>query len=73
MTHADVPSPDPTTQPGGATADPRRTEGVHPDHPDLDRLPLGDLLDVLTDDQLGAVQAARRAAPALARAAAAAL
>lgn len=74
MTHADASSTDPSAHPGRpAAADPRRTEGVHPDHADLDRLPLGELLDVLTGDQLGAVQAAQAAAPALARAAAAAL
>lgn len=53
--------------------DPRRTEGVHPDHPDLDRLDIPELVRVLVDDQRGAVEAVRAAAPAIARAVAAAL
>jgi N-acetylmuramic acid 6-phosphate etherase len=55
------------------TPDPRRTEGVHPDYPDLDRLDIAELVQVLADDQTGAVEAVRAAAPAIARAAAAAL
>ncbi|MDV6375600.1 N-acetylmuramic acid 6-phosphate etherase [Deinococcus arenicola] len=50
------------------TPDPRRTEGVHPDHADLDRLDVGELVRVLADDQRGAVEAVRAAAPALTRA-----
>lgn len=50
------------------TADPRRTEGVHPDHPDLDRLSVPELVRVLADDQLGAVRAVQDAAPMIARA-----
>ncbi|GGO25686.1 N-acetylmuramic acid 6-phosphate etherase [Deinococcus humi] len=53
--------------------DPRRTEGVHPDHPDLDRLEIPELVWALADDQTGAVEAVRAAAPAIARAVAAAL
>lgn len=53
--------------------DPRRTEGVHPDHPDLDCLDIPELVRVLADDQRGAVEAVRAAAPAIARAVAAAL
>ncbi len=50
------------------TPDPRRTEGVHPDHPDLDRLAVPELVRVLADDQRGAVTAVQAAAPAIARA-----
>lgn len=57
----------------GLPADPRRTEGVHPEHPDLDRLDPLALVQVLADDQREAVEAVRAAAPALARAAEAAL
>ncbi|EYB69191.1 N-acetylmuramic acid 6-phosphate etherase [Deinococcus phoenicis] len=53
--------------------DPRRTEGVHPDHPDLDRLDHLALVQVLADDQRAAVEAVRAAAPALAQAVEAAL
>ncbi len=60
------------------TADPpvpdsRRTEGVHPDHADLDRLDIAELVRVLADDQTGAVEAVRAAAPAIAQAVEAAL
>lgn len=60
------------------TADPpvpdaRRTEGVHPDHANLDRLDIPELVRVLADDQTGAVEAVRAAAPAIARAVEAAL
>ncbi|CAM3526960.1 N-acetylmuramic acid 6-phosphate etherase [Deinococcus frigens] len=55
-------------RPGPLLPDPRRTEGVHPDHPDLDRLGVPELVRVLADDQTGAVEAVRAAAPALARA-----
>ena len=53
--------------------DPRRTEQVHPDHADLDRLSPLDLVGVLAADQLVAVHAVQAAAPALARAVEAAL
>ncbi|OLV17725.1 N-acetylmuramic acid 6-phosphate etherase [Deinococcus marmoris] len=53
--------------------DARRTEGVHPDHADLDRLDISELVRVLADDQTGAVEAVRAAAPAIARAVEAAL
>ncbi|GAA5534221.1 N-acetylmuramic acid 6-phosphate etherase [Deinococcus aluminii] len=53
--------------------DPRRTEGVHPDHADLDRLDTLALVQVFADDQRAAVEAVRAAAPALARAVEAAL
>lgn len=49
-------------------ADPRRTEAVHPDHADLDRLRVPELVRALADDQLVAIQAVQAAAPALARA-----
>ena len=49
-------------------ADPRRTEGLHPAYPDLDRLDLPSLVRAFTDDQRDAVEAVRAAAPALARA-----
>ncbi|CAM3340268.1 N-acetylmuramic acid 6-phosphate etherase [Deinococcus saxicola] len=60
------------------TADPlvpdsRRTEGVHPDHANLDRLDISELVRVLADDQTGAAEAVRAAAPAIARAVEAAL
>ncbi|MVN87126.1 N-acetylmuramic acid 6-phosphate etherase [Deinococcus sp. HMF7620] len=51
----------------------RPTEAVHPGHTNLDQLELPALVQALADDQLGAVQAARAAAPQLARAAEAAL
>ncbi|WP_291428853.1 N-acetylmuramic acid 6-phosphate etherase [Deinococcus sp.] len=51
----------------------RRTEGFRADHPDLDRLETGALVQALADDQVQAVNAARDAAPALARAVTAAL
>ncbi|MFK7603827.1 N-acetylmuramic acid 6-phosphate etherase [Deinococcus sp. SM5_A1] len=53
--------------------DARRTEGVHPDYADLDRLDIPELVRVLADDQTGAVEAVRAAAPAIARAVEAAL
>lgn len=59
--------------PGALLPDPRRTEGVHPDHPDLDCLEIPELVRVLADDQRGAVEAVRAAAPAISRAVAAAL
>ncbi|PTA68485.1 N-acetylmuramic acid 6-phosphate etherase [Deinococcus arcticus] len=56
-----------------ASADPRRTEGLHPLHPHLDALSTLELAQTFASDQLDAVQAVRRAAPQLARAADAAL
>jgi N-acetylmuramic acid 6-phosphate etherase len=53
--------------------DPRRTEQVHPDHADLDRLSPLELVEVLAADQLAAILAVQAAAPALARAVTAAL
>ncbi|WP_216327644.1 N-acetylmuramic acid 6-phosphate etherase [Deinococcus aestuarii] len=55
------------------TTDPRPTEGLHPDHPDLDRLDPLRLVQAFADDQRWAVEAVRAAAPALARVVAAAL
>ncbi|GGL99309.1 N-acetylmuramic acid 6-phosphate etherase [Deinococcus aerophilus] len=55
------------------TLDSRRTEGVHPDHPDLDRLEVSELVRVLAGDQAGALRAVGAAVPALARAVEAAL
>ncbi|UBV44830.1 N-acetylmuramic acid 6-phosphate etherase (plasmid) [Deinococcus taeanensis] len=56
------------------TPDPTlHTEAVHPAWSDLDLLSPGALMDALLEDQLGAVDAARRAAPALTAAAQAAL
>ncbi|GGL00891.1 N-acetylmuramic acid 6-phosphate etherase [Deinococcus radiotolerans] len=52
---------------------PLNTEALNPAHPDLDLLTTEDLLDALLDDQLVAVEAARRAAPALSGAVQAAL
>ncbi|WP_104992151.1 N-acetylmuramic acid 6-phosphate etherase [Deinococcus sp. NW-56] len=54
-------------------ADPRRTEAVHPGHPDLDRLGVDALVQALVDDQHAALAAVKAAAPALARAVEAAL
>lgn len=48
--------------------DPRRTEQVHPQHANLDRLAPLELIRALADDQEIAVQAVRQAAPALAKA-----
>ncbi|MEW6422585.1 MAG: N-acetylmuramic acid 6-phosphate etherase, partial [Deinococcota bacterium] len=62
-----------TTPPSSPLFDPRRTEGVHPAHADLDRLDPLALVQVLADDQRAAVEAVRAAAPALARAVEAAL
>ena len=59
--------------PDALPPDPRRTEGVHPDHPDLDRLEIPELVRALADDQTGAVEAVRAAAPAIAQAVTAAL
>ncbi|MBZ9713535.1 N-acetylmuramic acid 6-phosphate etherase [Deinococcus multiflagellatus] len=53
--------------------DARRTEGVHPAHTNLDTLSTLELAQTLTSDHEVAVQAARQAAPQLARAADAAL
>ncbi|GHF36137.1 N-acetylmuramic acid 6-phosphate etherase [Deinococcus metalli] len=55
------------------TADPRRTEAVHPAHADLDRLDLRALVDAFVDDQQDAVRAVQAAAPALTGAVGAAL
>ncbi|ABF43941.1 hypothetical protein Dgeo_2507 (plasmid) [Deinococcus geothermalis DSM 11300] len=62
-----------TTPPSSPLSDPRRTEGVHPTHTDLDRLDPLALVQVFTDDQRAAVEAVRAAVPALARAVEAAL
>ncbi len=53
--------------------DTRRTEQVHPDFPDLDRLPPHELIRVLAADQQHALDAVTRAAPALSAALDAAL
>ena len=53
--------------------DTRRTEQVHPDFPDLDRLPPHELIRVLAADQQHALDAVTRAAPALSAALEAAL
>lgn len=50
-----------------------RTEAVNAAHPDLDQLGTADLVQALLDDQRHAVDAARRAGPALGSAADAAL
>ncbi|GAA5512818.1 N-acetylmuramic acid 6-phosphate etherase [Deinococcus carri] len=55
-----------TMPPSSPLPDTRRTEGVHPDHPDLDRLDPLALVQALADDQRAAVEAVRAAAPALA-------
>ncbi|MEF2277328.1 N-acetylmuramic acid 6-phosphate etherase [Deinococcus sp. YIM 134068] len=61
---------EPTSPP---PTDPRRTEGLHPAYPDLDRLDPLALVRAFTDDQRDAVEVVRAAAPALARAVEAAL
>ncbi|GGS35604.1 N-acetylmuramic acid 6-phosphate etherase [Deinococcus knuensis] len=66
---ADLPPRRPTPLPPEA----RRTEAFRTDHTDLDRLSTAALVQALVDDQVQAVNAARDAAPALARAVAAAL
>lgn len=53
--------------------DPRRTEQVHPHYSDLDILPTTELIQAFADDQLNAVQAVQKAAPAIAAAVNAAL
>lgn len=86
MTHslnpdASLPGPDALTgaltpeppQPEPLSPSSLRTEAVHPAHPDLDQLGTPDLVQALLDDQLHAVDAARRAGPALSAAADAAL
>lgn len=62
-----------TAPPSPLPSDPRRTEGVHPDHTELDRLDTRALVEAFADDQRGAVEAVRAAAGALARAVEAAL
>lgn len=49
-------------------SDPRRTEQVHPDFADLDTLDTAQLVSAFADDQLVAIEAVRKAAPALAAA-----
>lgn len=49
-------------------SDPRRTEQVHPDFANLDTLSTVELVNAFADDQLNAVQAVRKAAPAIAAA-----
>lgn len=79
MTHPPNPDaslPSSGTPPGAAhLPDPAtlRTEAVNPAHPDLDQLDTTDLVQALLDDQRHAVNAARRAGPALGAAADAAL
>ena len=63
----------PPRRPAPLPPEARRTEGFRSDHADLDRLSTGALVQALADDQLQAVNAARDAAPALARAVTAAL
>ncbi|MBI4912554.1 MAG: N-acetylmuramic acid 6-phosphate etherase [Acidobacteria bacterium] len=52
---------------------PPRTEEPHPEHRDLDEYGIPQLVQALVDDQAGAVEAVRRAAPQIAAAVAGAL
>ncbi|SMB79830.1 N-acetylmuramic acid 6-phosphate etherase [Deinococcus hopiensis] len=62
-----------TVPPSPLSPDPRRTEGVHPDHTELDRLDASALVQAFVEDQLGAVEAVRAAGGAIAEAVDAAL